>query len=129
MKRCLITEWLAWFAGIALEAQQRTLALIEFLIMKTKLLDQVSNALNERQLKALLRIFQEGPQGFESGLSARNYTTITGASTSTATRDLADLVEKGALARIGDHKYARYFPSIPIRQTKRIIVNERGDVV
>ena len=43
-----ITEWLAWFAGTTIEAQRRTLALIEFLIDKTKLLDRIRGELNEQ---------------------------------------------------------------------------------
>jgi Fic family protein len=37
-----ITAWLAWFAGATIEAQRRTIALIEFLIAKTKLLDRLN---------------------------------------------------------------------------------------
>ena len=55
----------------------------------------------------MLRIFREGPDGFEGGLSAGNYRTITGASLATATRDLNDLIEKGALIRTGERRYAR----------------------
>jgi hypothetical protein len=35
--------------------------------------------LNERQEKALLRMFEEGPEGFRGGLSAGEYSAITGA--------------------------------------------------
>src|SRR6202521_2116516 len=90
-----ITNWLAWFAGVIIEAQRRTIALIEFLIDRTKLLDGLSGKLNERQQKALQRMFKEGPEGFKGGMSAGNYSTITGASPATTTRDLADLTEKG----------------------------------
>ena len=103
-----ITEWLAWFAEIALEAQRRSIALVEFMIAKAKLLDRLRDQINERQQKALLRMFREGPEGFKGGLSAGNYTTITGASPATTTRDLADLVEKGALIPTGERKHARY---------------------
>lgn len=103
-----ITEWLVWFADIALEAQRRSIALVEFMIAKTKLLDRLRGQINERQQKALLRIFREGPEGFKGGLSAGNYSTITGASPATTTRDLADLVEKGALFRTGERRHARY---------------------
>ena len=41
--------------------------------------------LNERQEKALLRMLREGPEGFKGGLSAGNYSTITGAPPATAT--------------------------------------------
>jgi Fic family protein len=95
-KRNEITDWLAWFAGVTIEAQRRTLALIEFLIEKAKLFDRLKGQLNDRQQKALLRMFKEGPEGFKGSLSAGKYSTITGASPATATRDLVDLTEKGA---------------------------------
>jgi Fic family protein len=108
-----VTEWLTWFAGIALEAQQRSIALVEFVISKTRLLDTLRGKINPRQERALLRMFQEGPDGFKGGLSAGNYMTITGASPATTTRDLADLVEKGALFRSGELKHARYALNFP----------------
>ena len=96
-----VTQWLAWFAGIAIEAQRRTEARVEFLIDKTRLLDRLRGQFNERQEKAMLRMLREGPEGFKGGLSAGNYSTITGASPATATRDLADMVAKGALLSPG----------------------------
>ena len=124
-----ITEWLAWFAGTTIEAQRRTLALIEFLIDKTKLLDRVRGQLNGRQEKALLRMFKEGPEGFEGGMSAGKYSTITDASPATTTRDLADLTEKGALVREGERRHARYKLNVPLRHVSHISVNERGELV
>jgi Fic family protein len=53
-------------------------------------------------------MMKEGPEGFKGGLSAGNYATITGATPSTTTRDLTDLIEKGALIRTGERKHARY---------------------
>jgi Fic family protein len=103
-----ITEWLVWFAQIALEAQRRSIAQVEFVIAKTKLLDRLGRQINERQQKAIFRMFREGPEGFKGGLSAGNYSTITGASPATTTRDLTDLVEKGALTRTGERKHTRY---------------------
>ena len=117
-----ITNWLAWFAGIAIEAQRRTIALVEFLIDKTKLLDRLKGELNERQTKALLRMFREGPEGFDGGLSAGKYTTITGASPATTTRDLADLVSKRALTRDGELRHARYRLNVPLRAVRRVTV-------
>jgi len=79
------------------------------MIEKTKLYDRIRGALNERQLRALTRMFREGPEGFKGGLSASNYITITGAARATATRDLNDLVEKGALVQTGTLKATRYW--------------------
>lgn len=103
-----ITAWLMWFADVALEAQRRTIAQVEFLIAKTKFLDRLRGHINERQEKALLRMLREGPEGFKGGMSASNYSTITGASPATTTRDLVNLIEQGALVRTGELKHARY---------------------
>jgi Fic family protein len=124
---CEVTAWLAWFAGVVIEAQRRTEARVEFLIDKTRLLDRLRGQLNERQERALLRVLREGPDGFKGGLSAGNYTAITGASSATATRDLADMVAKGALTRAGELRYARYFVAVPLRPVSPVILDECGD--
>jgi Fic family protein len=124
-----LTEWLRWFAGVSIEAQRRTTALIEFLLDKTKLLDRRRGELNERQERALLRVLREGPEGFKGGLSAGNYATITGASAPTATRDLADMVEKGALIRSGERRYARYRANVELRPVKAVAIDEKGRIV
>jgi len=103
------TEWLDWFADMALEAQEKSLRQVEFLLAKSKLLDRLRDQLNVRQRKALLRMLEAGLEGFEGGMSAGKYGTITGASPATATRDLVEMVEMGALERRGERKYARYF--------------------
>ena len=110
-----ITAWLSWFAVTAIEAQRWTIARVEFLIDKTRLLDRLRGKLNDRQEKALLRMFREGPNAFKGGLSAGNYASITGASPATTTRDLADLVAQGALVRVGERRHARYHIAVPLR--------------
>ena len=74
-------------------------------------------------------MFREGPEGFKGGLSAGKYSTFTGASPATTTRDLADLTEKGALIREGERRHARYKLSIPLRPVPHISVSERGKLV
>ena len=123
-----ITPWLAWFAGITIEAQRRTAARVEFLIDKTKLLDGLRGQFNVRQEKALLRMLSEGPEGFAGGLSAGNYMTITKASPATATRDLADLVAKGAFKRHGERRHARYHVAIPLRPVPAVTLDENGEL-
>ena len=123
-----ITHWVAWFAGITIEAQRRTLARIDFVVAKTKLLDGLRGRLNGRQERVLLRMLREGPEGFAGGLSARNYMTITGVSPATATRDLADMVAKGALRRTGERRYARYQLAVPLRPVQAVVLDENGDL-
>lgn len=103
------TAWLDYFAGTVLDAQKYTLRLIDFLIAKTRLYDRLRGSLNDRQEKVLARMFREGLEGFKGGLSAENYIVITGTSPATATRDLADLVTKGALTRTGERRHTRYW--------------------
>lgn len=128
-KRNEVTGWLAWFAGITLEAQHRTQTRVEFVLEKTRLLDRLRGQLNERQEKALLRMLREGPIGFKGGLSSGNYQSITGTTTATATRDLGDMVDKGALTKTGERKGTRYHLPIPLNPTPRIRVSENGDIV
>jgi Fic family protein len=111
-----ITAWLVYFTDTILAAQETTQRMIDFLIQKTKLYDKVKDQLNERQEKALTRIFSEGLDGFKGGLSAENYISITGAARATATRDLQDLVEKGILIRTGALKSTRYHLNIETKK-------------
>jgi Fic family protein len=111
-----ITAWLLYFADTVLQGQDTTQRMIDFLIQKTKLYDRVRGQLNERQEKALARIFREGLEGFKGGLSAENYISITGAARATATRDLQDLVDKGVLIRTGALKSTRYHLNIETRK-------------
>lgn len=122
------THWLAWFAGIILEAQQRTLGRVQFLIDKTKLLDRLRGTLNERQEKVLLRVLREGPEGFVGGLSAANYMSISRASPATARRDLAELVGLRAFTRTGQRKHTRYQLALTSQSVPAVLIGEDGNV-
>jgi len=104
-----IDVWLAYFADTVLRAQEASLRKIEFLIAKGKLLNRLDGQLNPRQEKVLKRLFRDGPDSFKGGLSAENHIAITKTSRATATRDLRDLVGKGALRRTGELKHTRYW--------------------
>ena len=54
-------------------------------------------------------MFKEGIDGFKGGLSAENYIRITKTSRATATRDLQDLLNIGALFKEGMLKNTRYY--------------------
>ncbi len=103
-----ITEWLHYFAETILEAQGCTIQCVEFLIEKARFFNRLGDQLNSRQHKVIARMFAEGLEGFKGGLSTDNYISISKPSASTATRDLKDPVEKGALIRTGELKHTRY---------------------
>ena len=107
-----ITDWLVYFAQTILEAQEKTIKSIDFLIEKTKFFDRFSKELNERQIKVIHRLFEAGYEGFKGGLSADNYKTIAKTSASTATRDLQDLTERKLLLKTGSLKSTRYYLNI-----------------
>lgn len=110
-----ITAWLIYFAEMVLNAQNHTATWIDFLIKKARLYDRLRGQINPRQEKVLTRMFREGPDGFIGGLSAEKYIGITGAPRATATRDLQDLVGKGALLRHGERKHTRYLLNLELK--------------
>lgn len=103
-----ITPWVTWFITVALEAQIQAEEQIEFTLKKTKLFDRWRDRLNARQNQILRRMLEEGPHGFEGGMSAKKYMTITGASKATATRDLQDLADKGIVVPAGGGRSIHY---------------------
>lgn len=112
-RRMEITAWLTWFAKTVLDAQNLTIRTVGFLVEKSKFYARLGTGLNERQHRVVSRMFKEGLSGFQGGLSADNYIRIAKTSASTATRDLQDLVAKGALTRTGERKATRYRLNLP----------------
>jgi Fic family protein len=103
-----VQHWVEFFSDVILQAHEESISLLYFLIEKSKMLSALSGQINPRQTKVLLRMFAEGPDGFKGGLSAENYIAITKTTRATATRDLTDLVEKGALVKSGELRHTRY---------------------
>jgi Fic family protein len=112
-----VTPWLVWFAETILTAQKATLARVAFFIAKAQFYDMHRVRMNDRQAKAVERMFREGLAGFTGGLSAENYIAITAASRATATRDLQDLVAIGALTRTGTLRHTRYWLNLMTKGT------------
>lgn len=103
-----ITNWLAYFAEITLKAQQQVRELIDFTIKKVKFFDEFEDKLNQRQIKAINKMFNAGPNGFEGGMTAKKYMSITGAPKATATRDLQSLNELGIFPFLGEGRNVNY---------------------
>ena len=104
-----IDDWLNYFTKSALEAVGHSQKLARFTVEKTRLFDRVRDQINARQEKALVRMFEEGMDGFEGGLSPKKYMAITGSPVATTTRDLQELVALGALTKTGKLKGTRYW--------------------
>jgi len=104
----VITDWLVYFVGVILQAQERTEAQIEFVIQKARFFDRFRDQLSERELRVVRRMLDNGPEGFEGGINARKYVSIAKVSKATATRDLQRLVEIGVLVPVGAGRATRY---------------------
>lgn len=96
-----ITNWLHYFVKTIVLAQTESERQIEFTLKKVKFFDQFKLQFSERQSKVIKRILEEGPQGFAGGINASKYGSITKVSKATATRDLQQLLEMGAIAYFG----------------------------
>ena len=97
-----VTTWLHYFLHTVLNAQKSADEMIDFTLRKVKFFDRYDGMLNNRQQKVIRRMLEEGPDGFEGGMSTRKYVNITKTSKATATRDLQKLMDMGALKRLGE---------------------------
>ena len=119
-----IGPWLEYFAKTILEAQEHTYKKINFLVKKTKFYDTFRTKLNPRQMKVVNRVFKEGLNGFQGGLSAKNYISIARTSQSSATRDLKELVNLGAFKKTGQLKGTRYWLQLDL--AKGLMLNKKS---
>jgi len=103
-----ITDWIFYFSTLILESQRNAKQTILFTLNKSKFIDQFKNQMNERQAKAVLKMFENGLSGFEGGMTAIKYVSITKTSRATATRDLQDLTEKNILKPKGEGRNRSY---------------------
>ena len=111
------TEWVVWFARCACEAQVSAQHLVTFALEKARFWDMHGDsAFNKRQTKAINRMFKAGPAGFEGGMTARKYINLTVTSRATATRDLVDLVDKGAFKSEGKGRSVSYVLQLPNKE-------------
>lgn len=103
-----ISGWISYFVDVVLQAQQQAKEQVAHTLAKTKFMDLFKKDLNERQLKVILKMFDAGPEGFEGGMTAKKYMSITRSSKATATRDLQILIELGAFINQGGGRSTHY---------------------
>ena len=108
-----ITRWLTWFVGQFEDACRASEAVIDLSLAKARFWLQHGQApLNERQRKAVNRILDAGPGGFEGGMSTEKYGHFVRVSRATAYRDLDELVRHGLLTQAGVGRGTRYFAAM-----------------
>lgn len=94
-----ITAWLRWFLQATISAMQEAQWVVDTVVQKTSFWQMhQGTALNERQRKVINRLLDAGEQ-FIGNMTTRKYAGMTKCSKVTASRDLADLVEKGVLQK------------------------------
>jgi Fic family protein len=105
-----ITNWVQWFCQTCCEAQRMAAKQVEGTLAKHRFwLQHASTVLNDRQVKAINRLFlADADDGFAGGMNAQKYASLTRCSKATATRDLADLCEKACLTVSGTGRSTRY---------------------
>jgi len=105
-----ITQWLEWFLQTLLRSLQQAMVRIELVLGKARFWQaHRESGLTAEQTKVLNRLLDGGERGFEAGVSASQYQAVAKVSKATATRHLAELLEKGCLRRLpGGGRSTRY---------------------
>ena len=108
-----ITRWLTWFVEQFEEACRASEVIVDLSLAKARFwLEHGQAPLNERQRKAVNRILDAGPGGFEGGMSTNKYGHLVRVSRATAYRDLEELVRYGLLTQAGAGRGTRYFAAM-----------------
>jgi Fic family protein len=108
-----VTPWVRFFIEQFTLSCAMSQQVVEAALTKSRFwAAHAQHDLNERQRKVMKRLLDAGKGGFEGGMSAEKYSNLTGASKSTATRDLAALLEAGLLVTTGQKKGTRYWPNL-----------------
>lgn len=117
-----VTPFLVWFLEQVEAAAHSSELVVNAVLRKARFwVTHGRSEINERQAKALNRMLDAGPQGFEGGMTNKKYQNLTKASAATAQRDLADLVAKGCLTPVGTGRAARYELLAPERGAIKVV--------
>ncbi|CAM3068702.1 Fic family protein [Pseudomonas plecoglossicida] len=105
-----ISQWLIWFLETLLRSLEQALLRIDRVLVKARFWNaHRADGLFPEQVKVLNRLLDGGPRGFEDGVNAAQYQAVAKVSKATATRHLADLLDKACLVRLpGGGRSTRY---------------------
>lgn len=96
-----ITPWCEWFLNTLYKALLETKSKLNHIVLKTKFWDKNRDKnLNARQSKVLNFILDIGIDHFKGNLSKKKYMSIANAASTTASRDLAELLDLGCIKQI-----------------------------
>jgi len=96
-----ITTWCIWFLETLHITLIDTRKKFHYIINKTKFWDKFQDSkLNARQIKVLNRILDAGVENFLGDLSKKKYIKIADTTPSTASRDIAELLEFGCIKQV-----------------------------
>ena len=105
-----ITGWLQWFLEVLERCLEQALGRVGRVLEKARFWQRhAGTILHERQVRVLNRLLDREEGDFPGGINASLYRALAKVSKATATRDLADLLEKGCLYRLpGGGRSTRY---------------------
>jgi len=96
-----ITDWCEWFLITLSAALGDTKNKLRYIVQKTTFWDKYKNHdLNARQTKVLNKILDMGSENFQGSLSKKKYMTIADTASTTASRDITQLIEIGCIRQI-----------------------------
>jgi Fic family protein len=96
-----ITAWCTWFLSTLYIALSDTKKKLGYIVEKTTFWDKYRNHdLNARQIKVLNKILDMGAENFQGALSKKKYMTISDSASTTASRDIAQLLDIGCIRQI-----------------------------
>jgi Fic family protein len=89
-----ITRWQEWFLECLIRAIESSKETLQSVMVKARFWDRfVRKPLNDRQIKVMNKLLD----GFEGKLTSSKWAKVAKCSQDTATRDIKDLIERGAL--------------------------------
>jgi Fic family protein len=96
-----ITYWMEWFFKTLHHALLDASKQLNYIVEKTKFWDiHRSDDLNARQIKVLNRLLDIGSENFKGDLTKKKYIKIADTAETNASRDMADLLQKGCIKKV-----------------------------
>ena len=96
-----ITYWMEWFFKTLHHALLDAQKQLNYIVEKTKFWDAHRfDELNSRQIKVLNKLLDIGSENFKGDLTKAKYVKIANTAEANASRDIADLLNKGCIKKI-----------------------------